>query len=74
MLISAEKWLWRTFAEALAIGFDQSRLQQIELRAPIHLSLYELQACDLSFGLPVGPWRDDRIPDGGHVLFDPVGK
>lgn len=73
MLIATEKWLLFTFAEASTVGL-RSRLQQIEPRAPIHLSFDELQARDFSFGLPFGPWRDDRIPDGGQAFSTPLAN
>jgi hypothetical protein len=36
------------------------------------LSFDELRARGLSFGSPVGPWRDDRISDGGEVFSTPL--
>ena len=39
-----------------------------------HLALDELQARDLSLGLPIRPRRDDSVPDGVDILFNPLAK
>jgi len=49
---------------------NQSGLKQIDLCPPIHLALDQLEFCDLSFCLAVGPLFGDGGTDGGFVTGD----
>jgi hypothetical protein len=53
---------------------DQAGLKQVELGAPVHLTLDELELGDLAFSLSVGPRRRDCGVDGGPVPGDAVGE
>ena len=53
---------------------EKASAEQVELGAPVHLTLDELELGDLAFGLSVGPRRRDRGVDGGLVLGDAVGE
>jgi ATP-dependent DNA ligase len=46
----------------------------LEFSATVHLSFYELEFRDLTFGLTVGPRQVDCGVDGGLVLDDSVGE
>ena len=68
-----ENGLWRNLDESdvgalvapsddcVSGGVQEASLQQLKVRAPVHLALDELQAIDLSFCLPAAPivrlWR-----------------
>ncbi|MFZ1962097.1 MAG: hypothetical protein WAU78_01270 [Roseiarcus sp.] len=47
-------------------------MKKISFRAAVRLSLYELELCDLPFGLAVGPWRRDRrgLTDAASEHYD----
>jgi hypothetical protein len=49
-------------------GPDETRFEQVELSAAVHLALYELELGDLAFGLAIGPGRCDRHADGGLIF------
>src|ERR1700730_17473108 len=50
---------------------DQSCLKEIDLCSAVHLSLDELELCDLAFGLAVRPRLDQGSMDRGDVFGDP---
>lgn len=54
--------------------FDQSCLEQVKLRATVHLTFDELELGDLHFDLTVGPWLGDHRADGGSIIGDTLGK
>src|SRR5579863_3431206 len=47
---------------------NDAGLQEIDVAAPVHLALDELEFANLSLGLPVGPYRCDGGGDGGLVF------
>src|SRR3546814_2056451 len=53
---------------------DSADLKQVDLGAAIHLALHQLEPGDLTFGLSVGPGRDNRRAHGGTVTNDAVGE
>lgn len=55
-------------------GPDETRFEQVELSAAVHLALYKLELGDLAFGLAIGPGRGDRHADGGLIFQDARGE
>ncbi len=49
---------------------DETRTQQIEPRATVHLAFDQLQLGDLAFGLAVGPCFGQCRANGGEVAAD----
>jgi hypothetical protein len=49
-------------------------LKQIVFPATVHLTSDELEARDLTLGLPVGPGRSDRRPRCRLILGDAIGE
>jgi len=49
---------------------EQTRAEQIELGAAVHLALYQLQFCVLSFGLSVRPWLGKSGLHCGPIIDD----
>ena len=45
--------LTQSWCSSLSLCPDKSGFEEIEFRAPIHLTLYQLQFGDLTFGLAV---------------------
>jgi hypothetical protein len=54
--------------------FDQSGLQQVDLRTSVHLAFHQIQFGDLPSGLTVRPGFNDGGTNGGFVPFDACGK
>src|ERR1700739_2537254 len=55
-------------------GTDDACLEQIDFCTPIHLTLHQLELCDLTFGLTVRPWLDDRGLNGVAIRDDALGE
>src|ERR1700733_2340396 len=55
-------------------GTDDACLEQIDFCTPIHLTLHQLELCDLTFGLTVRPWLDDRGLTGVAIRGDALGE
>jgi NAD(P)-dependent dehydrogenase (short-subunit alcohol dehydrogenase family) len=53
---------------------DDACLEEIDFCTPIHLSLHELEFGDLTFGLTVRPWMDDRGLNGVAIRDDALGE
>src|SRR5579863_3798304 len=53
---------------------NDAGLQEIDVAAPVHLALDELEIANLSLSLPVGPYRFDGSGDGGLVFRHAVGE
>jgi transposase-like protein len=47
---------------------DETRLEQIDLCAAVHLSLDEFELGDLALGLAIRPRRDNGVADCGDIL------
>lgn len=68
---------WNIGSDAISMtsgGSDDTRLEQIELSASIHLPLDEFELGDLAFCLAVRPLRGYRILDCRPVAHDAVGE
>lgn len=74
---SVQKWLWRTpdadWAK-LSRGSKKPCSQQIELGAPIHLTLDQLQLGVLALGLAIRPWQLQRGLNRCLISHNTAGK
>jgi hypothetical protein len=51
-----------------------TRAEQIDFCTPIHLTFHQLELCDLTFGLTVRPWLDDRGLNGVVIRDDALSE
>src|SRR4051812_33301601 len=59
---------------ACSASYDEAGTQQVELGAPVHLPLDQLELGDLALGLAVRPGLHDRRGDGVLVGTDAGGE